>query len=121
MSDRVIRLPANNWKARPYQFKLWKYLCHGGKRAVAIHHRRAGKDEIGLHYAACAAMQRIGNFVHCLPEYLQGRRAIWTAINPHTGKRRIDEVFPEANSAQYRRWENVYSSHQRLDLERDRF
>ena len=96
MSDRVIRLPANNWKARPYQFKLWKYLCHGGKRAVAIHHRRAGKDEIGLHYAACAAMQRIGNFVHCLPEYLQGRRAIWTAINPHSGKRRIDEVFPEA-------------------------
>ena len=24
----------------------------------------------------------------------QGRKAIWTAINPHSGKRRIDEAFP---------------------------
>ena len=31
-----------------------------------------------------------------LPEFLQGRRAIWTAVNPHTGKRRIDEAFPDA-------------------------
>ena len=29
-----------------------------------------------------------------LPAYSQGRKAIWTAINPHTGKRRIDEAFP---------------------------
>jgi phage terminase large subunit len=29
-----------------------------------------------------------------LPAYSQGRKAIWTAVNPHTGKRRIDEAFP---------------------------
>jgi phage terminase large subunit len=29
-----------------------------------------------------------------LPEYEQARKAIWTAVNPHTGKRRIDEAFP---------------------------
>ena len=29
-----------------------------------------------------------------LPEYAQGRKAIWAAVNPHTGKRRIDEAFP---------------------------
>lgn len=29
-----------------------------------------------------------------LPEYAQARKAIWSAINPHTGKRRIDEAFP---------------------------
>lgn len=29
-----------------------------------------------------------------LPEYEQGRKAIWNAINAHTGKRRIDEAFP---------------------------
>lgn len=33
--------------------------------------------------------------MHCLPEYAQGRKAIWTAVNPHTGKRRIDEAFPD--------------------------
>jgi len=31
-----------------------------------------------------------------LPEFLQGRRSIWLAVNPHTGKRRIDEAFPDA-------------------------
>jgi phage terminase large subunit len=29
-----------------------------------------------------------------LPEYEQARKAIWTAVNPHSGKRRIDEAFP---------------------------
>lgn len=31
-----------------------------------------------------------------LPEYAQARRAIWDAVNPHTGIRRIDEAFPLA-------------------------
>jgi phage terminase large subunit len=30
-----------------------------------------------------------------LPEYAQARKAIWDAVNPHTGKRRIDEAFPQ--------------------------
>jgi phage terminase large subunit len=30
-----------------------------------------------------------------LPEYEQGRKAIWNAVNPHTGMRRIDEAFPK--------------------------
>jgi hypothetical protein len=91
-----ITLPHNQWAPRRHQMPLWRYLHEGGKRAVAIWHRRAGKDEVSLHRTAVAAMQRPGNYVHCLPEYLQGRRAIWTAINPHTGKRRIDEAFPFA-------------------------
>ncbi|HTD28890.1 MAG TPA: hypothetical protein VK660_05830 [Xanthomonadaceae bacterium] len=41
-------------------------------------------------------MQRPGNYWHCLPEYLQARKAIWTAINANTGRRRIDEAFPDA-------------------------
>jgi len=61
---------------------------------MAVWHRRAGKDEICLHHAAVSMIERVGNYWHCLPEFLQGRKAIWTAINAHTGKRRIDEVFP---------------------------
>jgi len=66
----------------------------GGKRAVAVWHRRAGKDEICLHTAAVKAFERVGNYWHMLPEYGQARKAIWDAVNPHTGKRRIDEAFP---------------------------
>ena len=88
-----IILP-NRWRPRDYQRRLWDYLETGGKRAVAVWHRRAGKDEVCLHWAACAAMQRVGNYWHMLPEASQARKAIWDAINPHTGRRRIDEAFP---------------------------
>lgn len=47
-----------------------------------------------MHWTACAAHQRIGNYWHLLPEAAQARKAIWEAINPHTGKRRVDEAFP---------------------------
>lgn len=89
-----VQLPYNSWTERPYQERLWDFLCGGGRRAFACWHRRSGKDDVALHFAAIAAHKRVGNIWHCLPELLQGRKAIWTAINPHTGKRRIDEAFP---------------------------
>jgi len=66
---------------------------------AAVPHRRAGKDEICLHHSAVSAWKRVGNYWHCLPEYGQARKAIWTAVNPHSGRRRIDEAFPEAMRA----------------------
>lgn len=59
-------------------------------------HRRAGKDELALHWTAVAAHKRVGTYWHMLPVAKQARKAIWDAINPHTGKRRIDEAFPPA-------------------------
>ena len=91
-----ITLPHNKWTPRPHQMALWQYLQAGGKRAIAIWHRRAGKDEIALHHTAVEAFKRVGNYWHTLPMYAQARKAIWTAVNAHTGKRRIDEAFPDA-------------------------
>ena len=89
-----IHLPNENWKPRPHQKNLWRYLMRGGKRAVAVWHRRAGKDEICLHAMAVAMFKRPGNYWYCLPEFTMGRKAIWDSVNPHTGERRIDEAFP---------------------------
>lgn len=89
----AVNLP-HNWKPRPHQKRLWRYLENGGRRAIAIWHRRAGKDDVALHHTACAAHERIGTYWHMLPEGEQVRKAIWEAVNPHTGKRRIDEAFP---------------------------
>lgn len=88
-----IILP-NNWWPRWYQEDLWRYLENGGKRGVVVCHRRWGKDDIALHWTCTAAHQRVASYWHMLPEYEQARKAIWTAVNPHTGKRRIDEAFP---------------------------
>lgn len=93
MSVLQIQLPYK-WKPRPYQEDLWKYLMSGGKRAVARWHRRSGKDDVFLHFTAVAAHKRVGNYWYMLPEYSQARKSMWDAVNPHTGKRRIDEAFP---------------------------
>lgn len=66
----------------------------GGKRAIAIWPRRHGKDDLALHYTACAAHERVGVYWHLLPQQNQARKAIWDAVNPHTGRRRIDDAFP---------------------------
>ena len=88
-----IRLPYQ-WVPRVYQRALWNYLAKGGKRAVANWHRRAGKDDVFLHHTAVAAHERVGNYWYMLPEYSQARKSMWDSINPHSGKRRIDEAFP---------------------------
>ena len=72
----------------------WRYLENGGRHAELVWHRRAGKDEVCLHWGAIAAHQRVATYWHMLPMAAQARKAIWDAINPHTGKRRIDEAFP---------------------------
>lgn len=97
----TVRLP-HNWKPRHYQMPLWSYLENGGTRAVEIAHRRWGKDEIALHWAAVDAMQNVGVYWHMLPEAAQARKAIWNAVNPHTGVRRIDEAFPHEIRANVR-------------------
>lgn len=91
----------NNWSPRVYQQPLWDYLAAGGKRAVTKWHRRSGKDDVFLHHTACSAFERPGNYWYMLPEYSQARKSMWDAINPHTGKRRIDDVFPEEIRTSY--------------------
>ena len=88
-----VRLP-NGWVPRSYQLPAWEYLENGGRHAELIWHRRSGKDEISLHTTACKAFQRVAGYWHMLPQAAQARKAIWDAVNPHTGKRRIDEAFP---------------------------
>lgn len=89
----AIRLP-HNWQPRPYQTRAWNAWEGGCKRLLLIWHRRAGKDDVALHMGAVAAHERPATYWHLLPEYKQGRKAIWNAVNPHTGQRRIDEAFP---------------------------
>jgi phage terminase large subunit len=81
-------------RIRWYQRPFHEYLVKGGKRAIEVAHRRWGKDEIALAATCELAHQRPASYWHCLPEYEQGRKALWDSINAHTGKRRIDEAFP---------------------------
>lgn len=90
---QTLQIP-NNWQPRAYQRPAWDYLERGGKHAELVWHRRSGKDEVGLHRTAVATFERTAAYWYMLPEYKQARKAIWDAINPKTGKKRIDEAFP---------------------------
>jgi hypothetical protein len=82
------------WRPRYHQVDLWEALCDGRTRIDVVAHRRWGKDEVALNWAAWCVHERPGSYWHLLPEAAQGRKAIWDAVNPHTGKRRIVETFP---------------------------
>ena len=82
------------WSPRPYQEPLWDYMSSGGRRACVIWHRRSGKDDVALNWAMQASIQCVAEYWHMLPEAAQGRKAIWDAVNPHTGRKRIDQAFP---------------------------
>ena len=90
MTPRVIER-----RVRWYQQAFHKTWVTGEKkRLIEIAHRRWGKDEIAMMATCELAHKRVGTYWHCLPEYAQARKAIWTSVNAHTGKRRIDEAFP---------------------------
>lgn len=94
MATKKITIP-NAWVPRDYQLPLWAYLEQGGKHAVAVWHRRAGKDSLALNWTAVAAHMRVGVYWHMLPTQKQGRKVVWDGIDKQ-GRRMIDQVFPEA-------------------------
>lgn len=89
----MVTLPYN-WRPRDYQLDAWLALESGVRRAILLWHRRAGKDEVALHWTACQMVQQPGNYWHMLPQANQARRAIWDAVDPHSGQRRIYRTFP---------------------------
>lgn len=67
-------------------------MTNGGKRAVCVWHRRAGKDLTAAHFTAYEAARNPGNYWHMFPMSIQGRTALWNKVDK--GKRVIDTIFP---------------------------
>ena len=88
----MVDIP-NDFTPRVYQRRVWEYFAQGGRKAVTVWPRRAGKDTNALHIACTQAMQEPGNYWHLFPEQTQARKAIWNGIDGE-GKRIIDRVFP---------------------------
>lgn len=87
-----ITIP-HNWSPRPYQLPLLRALDGGKKRAVAVWHRRAGKDQASINHTARMALQTKGVYWHMLPTAAQARKAVWDGIDKD-GRRIIDQAFP---------------------------
>jgi|TARA_Y100000296_G_scaffold75841_1_gene95922 hypothetical protein len=102
-----ITIP-HDWKPRDYQHHLWNYLQKGGKRAVAVWHRRAGKDLLSINWCVTSAIQRKGLYWHLLPTYNQGRKIVWDGMTKEG--RAFLEHFPKEL------WNRVNNTDMRLEL-----
>jgi hypothetical protein len=69
------------FKPRLYQLDLMQALDSGYKRAVAVWHRRAGKDKTLFNIVIKKAFERVGTYYYFFPEFAQGRRVIWDGID----------------------------------------
>jgi hypothetical protein len=92
---------------RDYQVPLWQFMfapqerfdkethtMAKGKRAIAVWHRRAGKDFSAINICATKMMERVGLYWHLLPTYKQGRKIIWDGFTSD-GRKIIDAAFPQ--------------------------
>lgn len=48
-----------------------------------------------MHWTSTQVMQVSANYWYMLPQANQARKAIWNAVDSHTGRRRIDWAFPK--------------------------
>lgn len=78
--SEIITIPYN-FKPRPYQKQLLAALDSGYKRAIALYHRRAGKDKTMFNVLVKKALQRVGSYFYFFPEFAQGRRVIWEGMD----------------------------------------
>ena len=68
------------WKPYPFQRQLWDYLQRGGKRAIVVWHRRAGKDLLALHWIVTAALKTVGVYWYVFTTYEQAKLTIWDGV-----------------------------------------
>jgi len=87
-----VHLP-NNYRPRPYQRRVWRYLEGGGTRVFNLWHRRAGKDLDAAHFECSSAHEKQGIYWHVFPTFTQGRRALWDGFTKD-GQRIMEQVFP---------------------------
>jgi phage terminase large subunit len=72
----TIQVPFN-FTPRRYQLPVLRALDGGCTRAVAVWHRRSGKEKTFINYTARKCIDRVGTYFYAFPTYTQGKRAIW--------------------------------------------
>ena len=70
-----------NFEPRPYQAGLYNSIADGFRRAVAVWHRRSGKDKTLLNLIVKEAHKRTGIYYYFFPTYNQGRKVLWDGID----------------------------------------
>lgn len=92
-SEGKIRLPYK-YAPRAYQIKALTALDNGYLRAVAVWHRRSGKDKTFFNYMVRRMNERVGAYYYFFPTYSQGRKILWEGID-RDGFKLLDHIPKE--------------------------
>lgn len=82
------------YTAREYQIPILEALDGKYNKAVAVWHRRAGKDITLLNFMVKKMFDRVGAYYYFLPTYSQGRKIIWDGIDD-SGLKFLDHFPPQ--------------------------
>lgn len=77
---------------RNYQFGIMGACPEKFKRAIFVHHRRAGKDKAFFNKAVMETQKKSAVYYYFFPTYAQGRKVIWDSIDPRTGTKFSDHI-----------------------------
>jgi phage terminase large subunit len=89
----AIDLPYN-FKARDYQMPVINALEGGMRRAVALWHRRSGKEKTFFNYTIKKMFDRVGAYYYFFPTYRQGKKILWEGID-RDGFKFMDHFPPQ--------------------------
>jgi hypothetical protein len=65
------------WSPYSFQVPLWQYLYNGGRKAIAVWHRRDGKDIMGINWITASALRKVGIYWYVYPTYNQAKMSVW--------------------------------------------
>jgi|SRR5580692_5107898 phage terminase large subunit len=80
MNTLQVTVP-HKFRCRPYQDAAWRAIRNGVKRLVCCWHRGCGKDLMFLNSLIELMTEKPGVYLHCFPNYSQGKRAIWNSVH----------------------------------------
>lgn len=86
----VVTLP-HNFTPRDYQIPFFRYMHNGGKRALLVWNRRAGKDTCAWNFLIPEAFEKKGIYYYIFPTFAQGRKVLWDGMN-NDGFKFIDYI-----------------------------
>lgn len=89
----IIDTQAPRFQPMDHQRPVINYMMNGGKRALLVWHRRAGKDLTFWNITWAKAQERVGVYYYFYPTYAQAKKAIWYGMD-ETGIRFLDYIPP---------------------------
>lgn len=78
--QKRVRIPYM-YNPRSHQRRVLAAFDQGCKRAVLVHHRRAGKDKTMLQVMIKKMVRRVGTYFYFMPTFNQGRKILWDGMD----------------------------------------